>query len=516
MTDEEMPSVNDTDNNDVTEQVSDKPKTLLDVSKQVLIKYDPDAEGAKKYGYWVGVSPYHASAGNMDPEHWKPVDPDDYPHLGDWAQAVDEAFFVASAEDYPQKEVSKDLGKWKQSFTHGTMNIGIMNRSGDLGKIKGNTKTTGRAFLTAVRTRQTSNGMECMFPLHGTGIWVGLKPAKDLRWLAFDTERTERRVSLGRQTNGLVFSARSGYEQQDVLDFILEHMTYCNVKGYDAETLLEKISVFDVSTLIWGFAVTNYIDGFPVKIPCLSNPSKCQHVTDAIMRIRNMSWVNSDKLNSEQIKFLADYKTDRTEDDLKKYQSSGIFETERTVKVDDWTTVTLRIPSAAHNLFCSRRWIEEVTEAIDGALSKSGRGENVADNKRLTHLLRGLEESQLREYVSWIKEIKVDISDEDSATSDSIDDIEAWCEEKSSDTDVTTKLYDAIKEYMGDMTVSVIGYPAFKCPSCEGGVDIGDSEFVNADVDSIVTLDPLKYFLALMVRKLEATKLLLPTNRMGR
>ena len=97
-----------------------------------------------------------------------------------------------------------------------------------------------------------------------------------------------------------------------------------------------------------------------------------------------------------------------------------------------------------------------------------------------------------------------------------VEDIELWCEEVSSDHEITKEIYEAVKKFMSDRTSAVVGYPAFKCPKCQGGYDVGDEQYMQQEVETIIPIDPIKYFLASMARRLENTKQLFPTNPTGR
>ncbi len=510
-----------------TEAGNDSPKrkAIYEVNPKRAV-FRPLSEEQKKRTDWIGLAPHHPDSPEADVDAWKPIDQDDMPHARDWATAVDDAQYTAIPHDYPYARAN-EYGSFAQSFKYTTLagniaSIGIAPRDGEVKRMQGKTKLTGKSFITVVRRRRGSDGTELMFPLPHTGIWVAVKPAKDLRWLAFDTERAERRISVGRDTNGLMLSARSGYEQQDVLDFCIEHITDINVAGYSPENILQYIDGLDIPILVWGFCAAQYVKGYPVRIPCMVDPSKCSHVSEVWAMISNMGWLDRDKFTPEQLEFISDYRAQRTPEELKKYRESRRETINEVVTLSDGTRVTLTVPTAAHSLFAARRWVEDVTLAIDGSLSKSGRGNNVAEQRRYTYLMRGMEETQLREYIPWITKVEApvgdgaDLGEETTGWSDELPDIELWCEEVSSDEVITKELYEAVKKFMSDRTAAIIGYPAVKCPKCQGGYDVGDEKYMTEDVETIIPLDPIKCFLVLMARRLENTRMLHPLNPTAR
>lgn len=476
----------------------------------------------KKRVDWIGLAPHHPKSDDALVEAWKPIDQDDQPHARDWAAAVDDAQFTATHHDYPYARANA-YGNFAQSFKYTKLSgevasIGIAPRDGAMSRMQGKTKLTGKSFLNVVRRQRGSDGTELMFPLPHTGVWVAVKPAKDLRWLAFDTERAERRVSVGRDTNGLMLSARSGYEQQDVLDFVIEHITDINVAGYSPENLLQHIDSLDIPILVWGFCAAQYVKGHPVRIPCMVDPSKCSYVAEIWAMISNMGWLDRDKFTPEQLEFISDYRAQRTPEELAKYRESRRKTMNEIFTLSDGTRITLSVPTAAHSLFAARRWVEDVTSAIDNSLTKSGRGKNVAEHRRFTYLMRGMEQTQLREYIPWITKIEspigtgAELGEEITAWTDELSDIELWCEEVSSDAVITKELYEVVKLFMSDRTAAIIGYPAMKCPKCQGGYDIGDEHYMTHEVETIIPLDPIKCFLVLMARRLENTQMLHPLN----
>lgn len=520
--------MSDNQNNDAPENpTGDTPveskKSTFSFGNRAVFK--PVPEKHKGRDDWIGLAPYHSASKESSVDAWKPMDQDDMPHARDWVMAVDDAQYNSVTHDYPYVTVNAG-GNFKLSLSHTTKDgkaskIGIAPHTGDVNKVHGSTRLTGKSFINVVRKKRNSDSAELIFPLPHTGIWVSVKPAKDLRWLSFDTERAERRITVGRDTNGLLLSARSGYEQQEILDFCIEHITDVNVKEYTPENLLGYIDQLDIPIIIWGFCAAQYVTGYPVRIPCMVDPSKCNHVSEVWAMLTNMGWMDNDRFTEEQLEFISDYRVQRTHEEVQKYRESRKNGISDIVTLSDGTRVTLSVPYAADSLAASRRWVTDVTNEIDQSLRRSGRDKNVGEHRRLTHLLRGMEETQMREYVPWISKVEAPLGEdglgsENVGWSDKVEDIELWCEEVSSDHEITKEIYEAVKKFMSDRTSAVVGYPAFKCPKCQGGYDIGDEKYMEQEVETIIPIDPIKYFLASMARRLENTKQLFPTNPTGR
>lgn len=497
----------------------EKPKSKFTYGKRVAFK--PLTESQRGRDDWIGLAPYHSASPESSVDAWKPMDQDDMPHARDWAMAIDDAQYNSVTHDYPYVTVNSG-GNFSLNLTHktpegSTARIGIAPRTADANKVNGSTRLTGKSFINVVRKRRNSESAELIFPLPHTGIWVAVKPAKDLRWLSFDTERTERRITVGRDTNGLLLSARSGYEQQEILDFCIEHITDINVKEYTPENILSYIDALDIPILVWGFSAAQYAAGFPVRIPCMVDPSKCNHVSEVWAMLTNMGWMDKDRFTESQLDFIADYRIQRTHDEIVAYRESRKHSNNEVVTLSDGIRLTLTVPFAADSLAASRRWVTDITNEIDQSLRRSGREKAVAEHRRLTHLLRSVEETHMREYSPWISKVEASLGEgelgsENVGWSDTVEDIELWCEEVSSDHEIAKEVYEAVKKFMSDRTLAVVGYPAHKCPKCQGGYDVGDEAYMEQEVETIIPIDPFKYFLASMARRLENTKQLYPTN----
>lgn len=505
-----------------TEVQPEVPKKYFKLDRPVFVPHESE-EAKKSAKNWIGMFGHHSGSNKIDQSAWKPMQEEDRPHMTDWAYAVDDAAYCSANDNYPYKEINLDPTAWRQSIMHNGSNYSISPRDGSIRNVTGSVNVTGKKFMTAVRRKHKGRGVEVMFPLPHTGIWVAVKPAKDIRWIAFDTERAERRISIGRQTNGLMLSARAGYEHQDIFDFITEHVTQCNVLNYDEDTIFNTMSFLDLPILIWGFCVANRVGGNPVRIPCIVDPGRCQNYTDVILQLQSLAWYNTDKLNKEQLDHISDYRKDHTLEEVEAYRKGGIFSDATVLTMDDGTRVTLRVPTINEALFCSRRWCENVIQHMDDSLKRSGRGDRVNDQKRFAYLLRGLEETHLREYAAWISKIEtpVDLDSKhglgqsNSVWTESVNDFESWLEEMADDEDVSKKLYEGIKDFMSKVTLAVIGHPVMACKVCDDGVDIASPDFATKGIDTIVPLDMTKYFLVTMARHVEQTKQAIPLNPTG-
>ncbi len=468
----------------------------------------------KRYPMAIGAAGYPAESDRIDPKYWSPIDPDDARAAMPWWVAVDDAYKSALFGDIYQTELDKAPQSWRQVVTHRGKDLVIAPRDYGVSKLSGNVELTGKKFTAAIR-RSKGDSSEIIVPLWHTGIWVSIKPAKDLRWLSFDAERIERRISIGRDTNGLILSTRAVYEQEDILNFTVEHITQANVSGFQPDELLKIIKGPDIPILSWACAVANYVDGYPYSIPCLHDPSKCMEVAEVRLDLKALSWVNPDKLTPAQIEHMYHQEKAYTLDEIKTYQEAGIFALDRRIVVDDAVTLTVQIPDAESYLAGGRIWTESIVDAIDNGLknaSESNSGRNISDRSRMIQLMRGVTRTQLREFSPWIKRVDIKLDDDTTVWSEAEGDIFNFLEENSNDPELVEKIHKVVKEYINEVTMNIIGYPSYRCPACDNGIDVNDADFHKAEVETIVAMDPIKAFFWLMDLRLEPTRQQVPSN----
>lgn len=489
-----------------------KPKVPFQLKHRVLFPLTPTDRA--RHPFSIGASPYPQGSDKIDPKYWKPIDPNDREKAMEWWTAVDDAVKSALLVDSVfQAELDKDPTLWTQGFEHEGRMIKGRKRDFGVSRITGEAELTGKKFLAAAR-HANKKSAEFTFPLMHSGFHLSIQPARDVRWLSFDAERAERRISIGRDSTGMILSTRNAYEQQDICDFGIEHAVDGNIENFQQLNLLSIIKATDIPTLAWGTAVANFIDGHPYSFPCLHDPQKCMTTTEGRLDLKNLAWNNKDKLTPFQLDHIANSNKIYSLEQIKKYQDDGIFGVERRIPVGDNITLIMQIPSAAEYLNAAHVWLNMLVEVMDDGLKKATTPGNVpTDRSRYIHLMRGVNQTQLREFSPWIKKVSIKMDNDGTViTSATDEDVANFLEENSGDNDIITKVQDAVKSYINEVTVTIIGYPSHKCSVCGKGVDLTDDQFFNGTAEEIVAMDPIKTFFWLMDLKVELARQAVPSN----
>ena len=467
-----------------------------------------------KYPFPIGASPYPPGSDKIDSKYWKPIDPADMPKAMKWWTAVDDAVKTALLDkSVYQNELSDNPTQWAQFMEHEGRVIKGRKRDFGVSKLEGEHELSGKKFMAAARHANKKSG-EFAFPLLHSGFMLAIAPAKDVRWLSFDAERAERRISIGRDSSGMVLSTRNAYEQQDILEFGIEHVVDCNVENFQQINLLSIIKATDIPIVAWGTAAANFIDGHPYAFPCLHDPAKCMDVTEGRLDLKNLSWMNKDKLNKYQLDQLANSNKVLSLAAIEKYQSEGIFGVERRIPVGDNIILIMQIPSAADYLNAAHIWLSMLMDTMDAGLKKATTDGNVpSDRSRYTHLMRGVNATQLREFSPWIKKVIITLDDDGTTvTSGNDEDVANFLEENSDDDALITKVQLAVRDYINEVTMNIIGYPSHKCSKCSTGLDLTDESFFTGTAEEIVAMDPIKTFFWLMDLKVELARQAVPSN----
>lgn len=422
---------------------------------------------------------------------WLPIDDDDNnDQTREWAEVAIPATQGVVEKDLYTKMFDDEYAQWSQRPAVDGSKVMPRIFDGGLGKLQGSNDLSGSKFVNAIR-RVRSSGASIQIPLIHSGFWIYIKPSRLIRRVALDAQRQMTRVSLGRDTSGLIFSARGALEQKDIFEFAIEHTIGANIEGFDVDLMRKHIKVPDLAIIAYACALAHHPDGYPHSIPCHHSPQTCRHVEEVLLDLSACYWANLDKLTPFQRRLIS-RRTDVKWSEIEQYQAEGIFASGEELKINESTTFVTRIPTADEYFEEATNWADYIKENINRVLDT-----DVPDNMRNMQLAQGLESTRMREYGPWISKYNVSYGDAVISTS-THDDVIHALEEDSSDTDIADGLEEKIKGYIEKITTAAIGYPQFQCPACQQGLSVTDSEFSKMKFESIVPLDPFKHFFVLM------------------
>jgi hypothetical protein len=319
--------------------------------------------------------------------------------------------------------------------------------------------------IQAIRA-QFGQGTVVQVPLWSTGIWLTFRAPTLQSLLDFEQKVRMEKSSLGRSSNGMVFSASEVYTVETYMAFCLEHVTSVTYElqtGDMVDELMDLIRITDYQSVIWGLLMASYPDGYPFRQPCVADPDKCDHVDEMILNFSRMGFVDRDKLTDAQKLHMASRRTKRTLEQIEKYQSDFPFFEQR-VKVRDGLTAVLGIPTLHEQAVAGHMWVDGIATATDKAF-----GKKLSDMDRARHIMRSGAISNLRQYSQWIRHFEYQTDpDAQPQVIDNADGKDRLLEMLSESVELATSLNDSIVSYFRKTAVSYIAIPKIKCPSCQG------------------------------------------------
>lgn len=330
-------------------------------------------------------------------------------------------------------------------------------------------------------------GAKIRIPLWHSGIWVELEAPSDSELLMLDQLISEEKIELAAKTGGMIFSNEGIYMFEHLMNFILDHVIATSLNTTDRETLLRVISLQDCYYLAHGMAMTIYPQGYPLRIPCVENIDKCKHVTEAHVNLAYMLMVDRNALTQEQKLHMAKKKVFFSPDEVLAYQKGGILGEGRRVEITDKLALVLRRPSLLDNINAGHAWIDGMLETVAKAL-----GPSVPVKEKNTFIEKQTRLTFLRQYSHWIE--RVIYGQEEFEGEESV---AAILDVLSTDTELWTKFFDDVAQFIKDTAISFVAITNYPCPACGTPLTPEDAQH-----PEIYMMDPILLFFALKDQRL--------------
>jgi hypothetical protein len=333
-------------------------------------------------------------------------------------------------------------------------------------------------------------------PLWHTGIWLTLKAPSENELIELNRVITNDKIEMGRHTYGLAFSNIMSYTTDRLVDFAIDHLYDTSLKTSDIPEggLKSLINSQDYPALLWGLVCTMYPKGFQFSRACTNNPEKCTHITNEILNLAKISWVNRAALTDWQKTHMSSRSSNsRDIASIRRYQEELKKIQKRVIKFDEGGdgeySITLKTPTLTEFIDAGHRWIGDTVAYVDESL-----GRDASDKERNIFITRHSQATAMRQYIHWIDSIEF--------AGNIIDDretIEETLNVLSSDNNARNGFMEEIVKYIHSSTINVIGIPVYDCPKCAATQtpDITLPAFKN-----IIPLDVNQLFFALVSRRL--------------
>ena len=355
-----------------------------------------------------------------------------------------------------QGALDREDSVWRQAVTAGAEQLQPHKpRFGDPGE--GSHRLSGEQAIMRLRAKM-GLGMIVRVPLWHTGIWVTLKAPSEKALLELDRRIGNEKVTMGRLSNGLIFSSTSVYIKSYLVNFALAHIYEATVKYTKVDDLKSMILTTDIPTLIWGLLCTIYPQGYPYRQPCAADPSKCQHVVEELIAINKLLFTDDRALTEKQRQHMTYRNKKYSKSDIELYQAEHGYQSGRTLTLSDDLVIELRVSTVGEYEQSGISWVDGIVHDIDqsfgGTLSGADRNEYIIERAQVT---------ALRQYAHYVNKITMnngqDVIDDKETIADALAEI-------SNDDTIFAKFFDGVGKFIDSSTISMIALPRVDCPAC--------------------------------------------------
>lgn len=359
------------------------------------------------------------------------------------------------SEGYYSK--SFERGDWQQTVLHNETDLSIRR-----------VKMERVADSTLVIRSSLGQGALVQIPLWNTGIWITMRAPSNNDLLNLDQRVRMEKASLGRFSNGMVFSNVEVYTVAAYARFALEHM-YSTTYEFDTvdhvDEMLRTVKSTDYAQLLYGLLSAQYPDGYPFRQPCVSDPHKCDYIDESILSIARLSWTDRSRLTAKQKRMMASRNSKMTRAMLDEYQAEFPFDN-RAMKLNATLTAYLAVPTLQEQIEAGYRWVDGIADATNVAF-----GLKLSEVDRYRHIVRSGMMTSLRQYSHWIDRLEIQTKDgiDPTVVSDPIKKDEGL--EVISGDPVAIKILDTgIMKWIESCSTTIIGLDKSPCPQCQGEV----------------------------------------------
>lgn len=385
---------------------------------------------------------------------------DNYPNLnagGDantrrWAQELKLAQENLLRGNPLAASLEREASDWRQYVDFEGEKLGASRpKFGD-----GGTVLTGERAILRVAAA-TGLGSIVQVPLWHTGIWLSFKSPPESAILELERRITNDKTTLGRMTNGMIFSNTSVYQTSYLLNFAFQYVFDTNARELNIDYLKSIIKVTDIPAILWGLALAIYPNGYPYVQACANTSGECQHLIKELLDLGKLVFTDNRSLSEWQRKRMTQRKARMTDEDIKRYESEHVRGGRKLVELTPTVSMQLRTPVIEDYESSGFSWIDSIVQMMENAfnvpLKGQERDEYITQQGRLT---------TMRQYGHWVGEVLVP----DTEISDDRDTIEGLAGLFSGDEEIRNRFIEEIGKYIDSATLSLVALPKHNCPAC--------------------------------------------------
>ena len=368
---------------------------------------------------------------------------------GGYATVVGLGSYASPMDGGQQGTATREDADWRQ-----VVPSAIGGLAGQTPKVKHRDTYTPEAARNLIRSSMKL-GTIFRVPLWHSGFWITIKAPGEGEILELVRRILSEKVTVGRQTYGLMFSNVTAYTASHLTDFIVENLYESSLALPEAADIREHIKMPDLSLLIWGLACAIYPTGFQYRRACIVDPEKCRHIVEEKLNLSRLMWTDMPKLTERQISHMTMHQRGKmTVESLAIYQNDFLIGKNKLVKMNDELSFELTVPSLSNHIGAAHRWVGMIEDTYGRVLSY----DEAARREFLTNQAKA---TMMREFAHCVAKIKVgDQEFDDLAT------IENALNDLTANDDLREQFIVEVQKFLDDALVSFIAIPTYSCPAC--------------------------------------------------
>lgn len=385
-------------------------------------------------------------------------------------------------DDSLEGAASRDGAQWRQYLEHAgnKLSIGAIK----LGATEGE-KLTGNRAVMQIKALM-GGGTPRQIPMPHTGMWVTMKAPGDMDTVDLYRRLAEEKIDLGRQTYGLAFSNVSSFFTGAVTNFAFDMVYDHSLRENDVD-LGDVLLVLDLPILAWGAVATMWPNGFNYTRAVLNDSGTKTATRSGTIAINKLFWADNREFSDWQRAHMSQrFGKNMTKDNLKKYRDDFVRIKDRTVPLNDFVTLELRVPTVNQYLNAGQRWVNGIVTMVDKAFAQPP-----SDDARNTFINTQGKATNLRQFAGWIKAIHAN-----GTIYDDMETIEEALDMLSEMDEVADLYMKEVRKYIEDCTLAMIAIPV------EEGEVPPETE-VNSRYPHLLPIDVFHTFFTLLVQRVE-------------
>lgn len=295
-------------------------------------------------------------------------------------------------------------------------------------------------------------------PLWHSGFWITVRTPSDSVLIELKRRLVEAKITLGRQTHGLVFGNEATYSYGDILDVVLEHLYSTTLEGADAMTLREQILTNDLPAIFWGLACAIWPKGFQYSRALLTQEGiEEKQIVTGLINVTKLLWVDNAALTDWQKKHMSERVPNKmTKEQIARYRSEFTISFSKKVEIDDGNghafKATLTVPSAAMFIRTGTRWVDQLTQIVQEVYT-SDRDDTARRNQAMVEHANA---TIIRNVSHWVEALEESEDRPPITDRDTIDEI---LDGLSQIDTVRDMLQKKVQAFMDETAISVIAIP---------------------------------------------------------